>query len=304
MQISIFQDPDQQSNVLESYTFTVNYAPPDSRYSGHRVTSIDIDSPRGSNTTSDIMSVQRVRGLMQGFVRQVMASTSGLDLLIDDAHLRMHLYYTEESPDEYEPAYFKASTDTDMFFPDNGFVKTSANVKGMRSGYHAMSFKISHLNPTDIENNEDDGKTELPRDFQYKTRVRRQDEIESDDYFQTSCNTTPPAVQEAYTTTSKAPLQPTSKQIQKSRAHGPKSDGVFSATSTTIGGPISPEMDMALFASAKRKQVPEDEAVLPTRVRSKALADSTSVPSLSPGTQDMQIIQDLQNMVRRLPLHC
>jgi hypothetical protein len=177
--VSLFENPDEQYNIVELYTFTFHYS--DTNSGTPTVTAVT--SSTGGKITSDKITVKKARWMMQLFLRDVVTASRTLGVMPEEFHVRMHLTYTEDCPESYEPPGFQASTDETVFYPDNGYVKTTSTIPGVDAGHHTLSFKVSQLDSTHSIEDADEDNEELallPNDLSYGDRHSRLEDIDLD----------------------------------------------------------------------------------------------------------------------------
>ncbi|KAF2261589.1 DNA-binding protein [Lojkania enalia] len=143
LQISIFEDRDKPSNVVELYSFTFHYAVS----AGSRVVSeVEMEGPLG-----DRITVKKAKYAMQILIRKVVAVCNTMPDLPAHRFLKMHLIYTEDCPDDYLPPGFELSTDYSIRYPNSGWKKMDSNMGKVDAGFHSVSLNVSHLYPNTEE---------------------------------------------------------------------------------------------------------------------------------------------------------
>ncbi|OCL02733.1 hypothetical protein AOQ84DRAFT_348717 [Glonium stellatum] len=175
IQLNIFEDPRNPSNVVEAYTFTFNYI----HSPGNDVvlSGVEMQGPRGKAIT-----VKNAKYAMQMFIRRLIALCTTLPDLPQRRYLNMHLFYTDDCDAEYEPPGFIKSNGNNIAFPEVGEWKKATSTCGaMDAGFHSVSLKVSHLQLTaqgEVLNEDEEGNAQIPNFLTYTTTSSREDDID------------------------------------------------------------------------------------------------------------------------------
>ena len=176
LQVGIFEDPTQPHKVVELYTFTFHYLPT----SAHQlaVAGIELTGPKG-----DTIEVKSAKYAMQMFVRRLIALCGTLPDLPRSRHLKMHLFYTDDCPPDYEPAGFGASLDHGILFPQGEWQRMTSNCGRMDAGFHRVSLLVAHMHcAKDVSKARDESverETALPDHLACTAPANRADEIDA-----------------------------------------------------------------------------------------------------------------------------
>ncbi|KAF2659958.1 hypothetical protein K491DRAFT_688815 [Lophiostoma macrostomum CBS 122681] len=302
IQVSLFENPDEQYNIVELYTFTFHYS--DTNSGTPTVTAIT--SSTGGKITSDKITVKKARWMMQLFLRDVVTASRTLGAMPEEFHVRMHLTYTEECPETYEPPGFQASTDDTVFYPDNGYVKTTSTIPGIDAGHHTLSFKVSQLDsahPGEHADEDHEELTLLPNGLSYGDRSSRLEDIDLVGIVKPR----------QYQQVQADGVHDMSRAEQPQMRPFPRSNGTQSnisapsekSSTTSLATVIQRAIDgysddsKQQETSAIRRVVPEvGDPITPgfsRQIREEKEAASTVTPST--GSEDMRVRDKLQNML-------
>jgi meiosis-specific protein HOP1 len=178
LQISITENADQLSNVLELYTYTFHYKNPAARGDTHPYSGVEMTGPGGVKVT-----VRTARTAMTDMVRSVVDLCGTMPRLPESRFVRLHLFYNENVPKFYEPEGFAPSTDHAIFFPEGTCQKVTVCCGEADAGFHTVCLKVSHLRADDAVDNDDEDELEdrppqIPSKLAYRKRVSRLEDIE------------------------------------------------------------------------------------------------------------------------------
>ncbi|OCK84967.1 hypothetical protein K432DRAFT_439681 [Lepidopterella palustris CBS 459.81] len=174
IQLNIFEDASNPSNVIEMYTFTLKYiqsADNKAIFSG-----IEMTGPRAESIT-----VKNAKHAMQMFIRRMIALCGTLPDLPQRRYLNIHLFYNDDCDPEYEPPGFDKSTDNTVFFPETEWKKATSDCGEMDAGFHAVVLKVSYLHLAMREKDHNAGSEmgfEIPNGLLYTAEASREDDID------------------------------------------------------------------------------------------------------------------------------
>ncbi|KAF2493327.1 hypothetical protein BU16DRAFT_583445 [Lophium mytilinum] len=172
IQLNIFEDADNPSNVVETYTFTFNYVRSPDR--SVAVVGIEMTGPNSESVT-----IKNAKYAMQMFIRRLMTLCSTLPDLPSRRYLNMHLFYTDDCDPDYEPPGFKESDSNTVFFPDSEWKRESVSCGTMDGGFHAVTLKVSYLRNVAQETGQFAGVDRgIPANLTYTKSVSRDVDIE------------------------------------------------------------------------------------------------------------------------------
>ncbi|BGP28830.1 hypothetical protein JCM10296v2_000566 [Rhodotorula toruloides] len=164
---AIYLDPDGPTNLVESYTLTFSYETDtqgnkkpelvvQDQLSGMVISSSMFGRPSRDNTRKD----GDVKRQVQQTIKNLITSTQVLDELPRRRFLNIRLFYTDDTPPEYEPPHFRPvaidapgysfSTPTVADEPDFGTLGT------VTTGFHGValhSVSIAHVFDTSYDEN-------------------------------------------------------------------------------------------------------------------------------------------------------
>jgi meiosis-specific protein HOP1 len=160
VQIFVHADPQRRDEILESYTFTIQYD----------AQGPDRTGPIGlqvSNTTEAVAMVQSSNKALQFLLRQVNKLCDGLSQLPKDRLLSMELVYDEGAIDQSRRVPgFKPVSNGDICFPTVDGWEQARMSQALGSGFHNAMLTISHLESTS-------GILELPSDLEFAVPTSR-----------------------------------------------------------------------------------------------------------------------------------
>ncbi|KAF2841956.1 DNA-binding protein [Patellaria atrata CBS 101060] len=174
LQLSIFEDASNPSQVMESYTFTFSYRK--DAQNNNELIGLDMQSSSG-----EIVTVRTAQHSLQMFVRRIITLCNTLPDLPDSRFLKMHLFYTEDCDPTYEPHGFQPSMNNSILFPQsNEWHKQVQSCGSMDAGFHVVSLKVSHLlNSQPAKRTREEVTCDaIPNDLPYKDKADRQDAID------------------------------------------------------------------------------------------------------------------------------
>ncbi|GAA6027006.1 hypothetical protein JCM8097_006033 [Rhodosporidiobolus ruineniae] len=154
---AIYLDPDEPNNLVESYTFTFSYET-DSK--GNKRPELVVQNQLSGiflSTSSTLRSDERrkdgeIKRQVQQMIKNLITSTQLLDELPRRRFLNIRLFYTDETPTNYEPPCFKP-----FELQSSGFTLTTpryeeqpdfSTLGNMSTGFHGVaihSVSIAHL---------------------------------------------------------------------------------------------------------------------------------------------------------------
>jgi hypothetical protein len=178
LQISITENADQLSNVLELYTYTFHYKNPAAVGDTYPYSDVEMTGPGGVKVT-----VRTARTAMTDMVRSLVDLCGTMPRLPESRFVRLHLFYNENVPKFYEPEGFAPSMGHSIFFPEGTCQKVTVRCGEADSGFHTVYLKVSHLRADDAVDDNDEDEPEdrppnIPIQLAYKNRVSRLEDIE------------------------------------------------------------------------------------------------------------------------------
>ncbi|GAA5904922.1 Hop1p [Sporobolomyces salmoneus] len=163
---AIYLDPEDPTNLVESYTFTFTY---ETDEQGNRRAAMTMhDQMKGMVISSSSASVSRpreeihkegdVKRQVQQVIKNLLTSTQLLDELPRRRFFTLRAFWYDETPDDYQPPGFKRITQS---WPDYNLTTTSINdppetssLGSIQTGYHGVSIHtvtISHILETSFD---------------------------------------------------------------------------------------------------------------------------------------------------------
>ncbi|GAA6001912.1 hypothetical protein JCM5350_007448, partial [Sporobolomyces pararoseus] len=159
---AIYLDPEDPTNLVESYTFTFTYETDDQ---GNRRAEMEVhDQLKGmllSSTTKvreEIHKEGEVKRQVQQVIKNLLTSTQLLDELPRRRFFTLRALWYDETPDDYQPYGFRKLT---RFWPDYNLTTPSINdtpetssLGSIQTGYHGVSIHtvtISHILETSFD---------------------------------------------------------------------------------------------------------------------------------------------------------
>ncbi|ORY13070.1 HORMA domain-domain-containing protein [Clohesyomyces aquaticus] len=289
LQLSLFEDPEQPLNVFELYTFTFHYTP--SEHGENVISGMEVAGPHGQKTT-----VKTAKLAMHTLIRSIVQLCGTMPALPESRFVRMHLLYTDDRPDNYEPPGFHKATDDRIFFPDASWKQTSSNCGTRDLGFYKVSLKISHILPCDLgddaRNNKVEEQFHIPNKLAYTKPVDREDDVANDSGEEETRPTnhitkglfvqnrtqsenshrTDPVLDE------RATVQP-QPLVRKSGLEGNRSPGDV----TNSGSSTSPEVDLNVISNPalRNDYMPQ-------------LQDRSSTPHPQPQTMENEVTPDVR----------
>ncbi|GAA5843567.1 hypothetical protein JCM5353_007487 [Sporobolomyces roseus] len=158
---AIYLDPDEPSNLVESYTFTFTYET-DSEGKRHPEMKVH-DQMQSMILTSTFTREEprkegEVKRQVQQLIKNLITSTQLLDELPRHRFINVRLHYTDDTPEDYEPPHFQPK---DANVPDYTITTPSINdlpetstLGGMETGYHGVALhtlSIAHVLQTSYD---------------------------------------------------------------------------------------------------------------------------------------------------------
>ncbi|GAA5978890.1 hypothetical protein JCM11641_003605 [Rhodosporidiobolus odoratus] len=155
---AIYLDPDDATNVVETYTFTFNY---ETDAQGNKrpelvvqnqLSDMVISSTSSGSSEDRPRQVGDIKRQVQVMIKNLITSTQLLDELPRRRYLTVRLFYTDETPPEYEPPCFKPVQDDmpgyTLATPGVDDPPDFATLGSMFTGFHGValhSVSIAHL---------------------------------------------------------------------------------------------------------------------------------------------------------------
>uniref|UniRef100_A0A0K3CDI1 FGENESH: predicted gene_2.271 protein n=1 Tax=Rhodotorula toruloides TaxID=5286 RepID=A0A0K3CDI1_RHOTO len=164
---AIYLDPDEPTNLVESYTFTFSYkTDPQGNKKPELVVQDQLSgmvissSMFGHNSRDNTRKEGDVKRQVQQMIKNLITSTQVVDELPRRRFLNVRLFYTDDTPPDYEPPHFRPvvidapgysfSTPTVADEPDFGTLGT------VTTGFHGValhSVSIAHVLDTSYDEN-------------------------------------------------------------------------------------------------------------------------------------------------------
>ncbi|KAF2136996.1 uncharacterized protein K452DRAFT_312695 [Aplosporella prunicola CBS 121167] len=183
VQIQIYEDPDKAYEVIETYTFTVKYVDlPE--YGGKAVAGLQFESPGGQveepleqtgSLASQILTTRRAKHNLEKFIRLLSRFCGTLPHLPEQRRLRMYLFYTDDTPDDYHPPGFVKGQGPNIWFPEgDGWERHTHKLHEADLGHHNINLTISYID------RREGVREEIPSDLPYVRGTTRGGEIDED----------------------------------------------------------------------------------------------------------------------------
>ncbi|OAX77564.1 hypothetical protein ACJ72_08136, partial [Emergomyces africanus] len=181
--MTIFVDKTKSSHVLESYTFTFKYEAGNGGKQtqgggddvGKRLASISLES---TSCTADMKTVKSARRGLEMIIRRLITLSTFLPMLPSERYMEIHLFYTDGSPEGYEPPGFKTAEHNDLLFARNEmWSRETQSCGAMETGVHSVGLKICSLKWSGTNYPSSEYVPEIPADIEYGDRVRRDEDI-------------------------------------------------------------------------------------------------------------------------------
>ncbi|KAF1984222.1 HORMA-domain-containing protein [Aulographum hederae CBS 113979] len=145
IQLTIFEDPNAPTEVIETYTFTINYITNDG--DGPSLQNVSFQGLHGETVT-----VKNVRYALAAFTRKLIALCNSLPDLPARRYMKMRLHYTDNCDPEYEASGFSVCNDNTLFFAGSeGWEKVTDAIGPVATGHHTISVKASHLDADEAQ---------------------------------------------------------------------------------------------------------------------------------------------------------
>lgn len=156
--LSISLDKSNENNVHECYTFQISYS------EGKLPSLLVQDNKRGMSTAS--LPLDAAKRSMSQLFRQLIMMTQSLAPLPEsvDRLLSIRLFFTDTTPDSYQPPGFRASTVNDAAKFVTRFQHERPHdqeIGSINTGFHACTLKIATIGDADLSSQ--DRKTPLVR---------------------------------------------------------------------------------------------------------------------------------------------
>ncbi|GAA5884224.1 hypothetical protein JCM16303_002415 [Sporobolomyces ruberrimus] len=157
---AIYLDPEDPTNLVESYTFTFTY---ETDENGNKRAQMQMhDQMKGMllnpRTNEDIHQEGEVKRQVQQVIKNLLTSTQLLDELPRRRFFTLRALWYDETPEDYQPPGFKKMTTS---WPDYKLTTTSINeapdtssLGTIQTGYHGVSVHtvtISHVLETSFD---------------------------------------------------------------------------------------------------------------------------------------------------------
>ncbi|BGP13935.1 hypothetical protein JCM10213_003851 [Rhodosporidiobolus nylandii] len=154
---AIYLDPNDPTNIVETYSFTFSYEMDaqgnkrpelvvQNQLSGMVISASSFSNPEAPRKVGD------VKRQVQQMIKNLITSTQLLDELPRRRFLTIRLFYTDDTPAEYEPPFFKpVPTDAPKFTIATPLVSEPPDfgtLGALQTGYHGValhSVSIAHL---------------------------------------------------------------------------------------------------------------------------------------------------------------
>ncbi|KAN0083657.1 HORMA domain containing protein [Elaphomyces granulatus] len=174
LQMTVIVDKNAPENVLESYTFSFKYT----GALGELNTCLSTISLGATGCVADMRTMQTARLGIEMIVRRLITLTSFLPMLPNKRYLEIHLFYTDNCPQEYEPPGFNKASSDMICFPSNSLWRPESQLCGrLDSGYHTVGLKVTSLKWIGPEPEESDTRR-IPHDIEYRDSIPRIREID------------------------------------------------------------------------------------------------------------------------------
>lgn len=159
MQLHITHSRDSPTNVLEAYTFNFHYATENgfSALTGFELEGCDCAT----------VTVRNAQHALAMLIRRVIVLVNTLPVLPDQRSYKIHLVYTEDCPDTYEPPGFEPSSVRTIMYPVNEeWARKTSACRPVNAGHHAVQFTASFL-----QGNKPATSARIPENLTFGTEV-------------------------------------------------------------------------------------------------------------------------------------
>ncbi|EJD53152.1 hypothetical protein AURDEDRAFT_157716 [Auricularia subglabra TFB-10046 SS5] len=155
MVFMIYLDSEDPTNIIESYTFNITYERVGDSAETHPVMHITkqmknvaIQVDQGDQRSSGLTEID-VKNSLRGFISYLLLSMDMMSSLPRKCYVNFKLYYTDSTPEDYEPPCFIAG-DPEQ---ETSFLKTSSPSERpdvfasqpARTGHHGLTIRIASI---------------------------------------------------------------------------------------------------------------------------------------------------------------
>ncbi|EZF35487.1 hypothetical protein H101_00974 [Trichophyton interdigitale H6] len=176
VQLTVFVDKENPSHVLETYTFSFNYTEGgvNELKKGLEAVSLETNVP-----TTEVKTFRTAKQGLEMIIRRLITLSTFLPILPNKRFLEIHLFYTQNCPQQYEPRGFKPTTHDQILYPrDDNWKKETQSCGIMNAGCHRVGLKVTSLKCTHEDAGDEEAETrQIPDTLKYSEKVERDSEV-------------------------------------------------------------------------------------------------------------------------------
>ncbi|EGD93486.1 hypothetical protein TESG_01030 [Trichophyton tonsurans CBS 112818] len=176
VQLTVFVDKENPSHVLETYTFSFNYTEGgvNELKKGLEAVSLETNVP-----TIEVKTFRTAKQGLEMIIRRLITLSTFLPILPNKRFLEIHLFYTQNCPQQYEPRGFKPTTHDQILYPrDDNWKKETQSCGIMNAGCHRVGLKVTSLKCTHEDTGDEEAETrQIPDTLKYSEKVERDSEV-------------------------------------------------------------------------------------------------------------------------------
>lgn len=168
LQLSILEDPNQPTKILELYSFNFRYtsASVDSCDNPH----IDVDMTDPSGTT---VTLGNARLALNTVVRTMVDLNGSLPHLPSRRFVLLHLMYNDRRPRGYQAEGFGPSATNTIRFPTDGWEMQASHCGQMSTGIQTVGLRVLYTSQVESMNDENAEAVVMPDDLIYGKPLSR-----------------------------------------------------------------------------------------------------------------------------------
>lgn len=163
MQLSILQDDNDPTHVLELYSFTFEYPHEAQGVASERGVKVQMNGPANTN-----VSLFNARQALTQVVKNMVAVNAHMPHLPDDRHLLMHIIYNNRRPRGYQAVGFLPTSDA-ISFPTGtqGWSVETEHLGQVFTGHQTVGLRVSYMSPAVAVDVLDDEVVVIPDGLEY-----------------------------------------------------------------------------------------------------------------------------------------
>ncbi|EFE41270.1 meiosis specific protein Hop1, putative [Trichophyton verrucosum HKI 0517] len=176
VQLTVFVDKENPSHVLETYTFSFNYTEGGINELKRGLEAVSLET---NVLTTGIKTFRTAKQGLEMIIRRLITLSTFLPILPNKRFLEIHLFYTQNCPQQYEPHGFKPTTHDQILYPrDDSWRKETQSCGIMDAGCHRVGLKVTSLKCTrEDADDEEAGTRQIPDTLKYSEKVDRESEV-------------------------------------------------------------------------------------------------------------------------------